>query len=437
MQAKLSTWFGWFVVLAICLAPAAIAAERPNLLLIIGDDVSYRDYGFMGATHVSTPNLDRLAREGMTYTRGYVPTSLCRASLMSIVTGLYPHQHGVVGNDPPKGTDRTKMLWAIRTHASLPKLLAPEGYYSFQTGKWWEGSPELGGFNAAMTHGDPAKGGRHGDEGLKIGRSTMAPIEEAIGEAQKQGKPFFIWYAPMLPHNPHDPPADLLEKYRPTTDSIHVARYWANVERFDRTIGEVREILARRGVEKETLILYLHDNGWIQSLDNPNVGPRSKRTPYEGGVRTPLIVHWPGKVAPGRDETTLVTSLDVVPTLLAAAGGKPSEGTPGLNLLSEDRSALQARDAVFGENYDHDVASLEEPAKGLQSRWCIVGTEKLIWDDRGGAAELYDLAKDPDEKENLAAAHGETVARLKKRLDAWWDGAKVAAPEKAGKSEAP
>ena len=294
-------------------------------MLIIGDDVSYRDYGFIGAKHVDTPNLDQLAKEGMTFTRGYVPTSLCRASLMSIITGLYPHQHGVVGNDPPKGEDRAKMLWAIHQHATIPKLLATRGYNSFQSGKWWEGSHTEGGFTSGMTHGDPSKGGRHGDEGLKIGRDSLSPIQSAISASKKEGKPFFIWYAPMLPHTPHDPPADLLAKYQPKTESIHVARYWANIERFDRTIGELRKILAEQMVEKETLIVYLHDNGWIQDPNAGKFAARSKRTPYEGGIRTPIILHWPGKLVPGRDEKNLVSSLDVAPTILAASGNSPSQ----------------------------------------------------------------------------------------------------------------
>jgi arylsulfatase A-like enzyme len=420
----------WLLAL-MCLPSLSAASEPPNILLIIGDDISYRDYGFMGAKHVDTPNLDQLAREGITYTRGYVPTSLCRASLMSIITGLYPHQHGVVGNDPPKGEDRSKMLWAIRKHETIPKLLSAKGYYCFQTGKWWEGAATEGGFTSGMTHGDPARGGRHGDEGLKIGRETLAPIENAIVTAKKEKKPFFIWYAPMLPHTPHDPPADLLAKYQPKTDSIHVARYWANIERFDRTIGELRKMLATQEVDKNTLIVYLHDNGWIQDPKEGKFAPRSKRTPYQVGIRTPLILHQPGKIAPRREEILLVSSLDVAPTIVAASGLIPSKDIPGFNLLPSNGDTISKREALFGESYSHDLASIANPKKGLEHRWCVVDNWKLIVDQKTAQLELYEIEQDPDEADNMAAAHPEVARRLLKRLDEWWDGRQVAVNEES------
>lgn len=413
-------------LLAMMATPSLIpASDTPNILLIIGDDISYRDYGFMGAKHVDTPNLDQLAREGMTYTRGYVPTSLCRASLMSIITGLYPHQHGVVGNDPPKGEDRAKMLWAIRTHETIPKFLTTKGYASFQSGKWWEGAPSEGGFTSGMTHGDATKGGRHGDAGLKIGRDSLEPIESAVAKSQQEKKPFFVWYAPMLPHTPHDPPADLLAKYQPKTDSIHVAKYWANVERFDRTVSELREILKRHGVFENTLIVYMHDNGWIQDPNAGKFAARSKRSPYEGGVRTPLILHWPGKIKPVRDEQTLVSSLDVAPTIAGASGAAISAALPGMNLLAAPTEQRERRTAVFGESFSHDVASLNQPEKGLEHRWCIEGNWKLIYDANTRRCELYDLANDPEEQSNVASSNPASSERLLKRLDVWWDGKHV------------
>lgn len=419
--------FPYLAMLALIAAPViSFASESPNIVLIIGDDISHRDYGFMGAKHVDTPNLDRLAREGLTYTRGYVPTSLCRASLMSIVTGLYPHQHGVVGNDPPKGEDRAKMLWAIRKHPTIPKLLSAQGYYCFQTGKWWEGAATEGGFTAGITHGDPKRGGRHGDEGLKIGRETMAPIENAIVTAKKEQKPFFIWYAPMLPHTPHDPPAELLAKYQPKTDSAPLAKYWANIERFDRTVGDLREMLAAQEVDKNTLIIYLHDNGWIQDLKESKFAPKSKRSPYEGGVRTPLIVHWPGKIAPQRDEQTLVSSLDVAPTILKLAGFFPTTDMPGKNIGPTDSEPRPDRKAMFGASYSHDVGSLASPVSGLEQRWCATRDWKFIYDEKSGEGALYDLKNDPDEITHVAAKHPQVAKELLELLNTWWDGKQVA-----------
>ena len=162
--------FSGLVLLA---APGSLPAKPPNVVMIVSDDQAWTDFGFMGHETIRTPHLDRLASQSAVFPRGYVPHSLCRPSLATMITGLYPHQHGITGNDPPKGTDRGEMLRHIRRLPTLPKLLGDRGYVSFQSGKWWEGSPELGGFTAGMTHGDPSRKGRHGDVGLSIGREGM------------------------------------------------------------------------------------------------------------------------------------------------------------------------------------------------------------------------------------------------------------------------
>jgi uncharacterized sulfatase len=217
-------------------AHSAEPSTPPNVVIILSDDQAWGDYGFMGHPQIQTPHLDRLAKESLVFTRGYTPVSLCRASLMTIITGQYPRQHLITGNDPPKGTDRREMLKHVRRTPTLPKLLVDKGYVSFQSGKWWEGNFAEGGFTAGMTHGDPAKGGRHGDLGLKIGRDGLQPIYDFL--ETNRGKPFFLWYAPMLPHTPHNPPERLLAKHRDKTDSEHVAKYWAMCEWWDETCGE-------------------------------------------------------------------------------------------------------------------------------------------------------------------------------------------------------
>ncbi len=214
-------------------------AAKPNVVLILSDDQHWGDYGFMGHEHLRTPSLDRLASESLVFTRGYVPSSLCCPSLASLITGRYPHEHLVVGNDPPGPRSaktfedgREAMTRHLEAWPLLPKLLGQHGYTSFQTGKWWQGNFKRGGFDEGMT-----KGQRHGDEGLSIGRKSMEPAYAFMKRCRAEEKPFFLWYAPMLPHDPHDPPADLVDHYQSKTDSVHVARYWGNVERFDRTVG--------------------------------------------------------------------------------------------------------------------------------------------------------------------------------------------------------
>jgi arylsulfatase A-like enzyme len=412
--------------LACLLALAAMADGAdtpPNVVLIISDDHGWTDYGFMGHSAVRTPNLDKLAAQGLLFPRGYVPSSVCCPSLASIVTGLYPHQHRITSNDPPGPRDATSFREgreAMNRHLeavpTLPRLLAQKGSLSLQTGKWWQGDYRRGGFTHGMTRGE-----RHGDAGLTIGRETLRPIEDFVGEARRQGKPFFIWYAPMMPHSPHNPPERLIEKYKASAPTLHVARYWAMVEWFDETCGDLMKCLEANSVADDTIVVYVADNGWIQDPEQANRPLRSKLTPYDAGLRTPIIVSWPGHVKPGRSDAA-VMSLDILPTLLAAAGiARPADAS-GIDLL--DPAAVAARASVFGECFVHTARSLDVPAENLEWRWVIHGAWKLIAPDpvnrKGEKPELYDLAADPGEKNNLAAKMQEQVDALMGRLDAWW-----------------
>src|SRR5262245_805880 len=174
--------------LVLCGIPAAHAAPS-NILYIISDDQAWTDYGFMGHDTIRTPHLDRLASQSAVFPRGYVPDSLCRPSLATLITGLYPHQSRITGNDPGRSRQtgspgrnpeylrlNAEYIRHIEAVPTLPRLLAERGYLSLQTGKWWEGDYRRGGFTHGMTHGDPSRGGRHGDEGLKIGREGLQPI---------------------------------------------------------------------------------------------------------------------------------------------------------------------------------------------------------------------------------------------------------------------
>jgi arylsulfatase A-like enzyme len=412
-------------------------AGPPNVVMIIGDDQGWTDYGFMGHAYIKTPHLDRLASEGLVFKRGYVPSSLCRASLATMVTGLFPHQHKITSNDPPipKGLTaaqaekdagylklRQDMIAEFEKSPTLAKLLEKEGYISFQAGKWWEGnSCRCGGFTEGMTHGDPAKGGRHGDEGLKIGREGLQSVFDFLDKAKKDGKPFFMWYAPMMPHPPHNPPERLLNKYKDKTKSIHVARYWAMCEWFDETIGDLLGRLEANGQTKDTIVIYLHDNGWIQNPDSPDFAPKSKRSPNDGGVRTPIIVKWPGHVKASESDH-LASSVDLAPTILAAVGSKPTKDMQGINLF--DPHWVASRPAIYGEIFEHNAIDILKPSANLQYRYVVEGNWKLIVPHepnvKGEKPELYDLAKDPEEKVNLAAKQPEKVADLAKKLDAWW-----------------
>jgi len=395
------------------------------VVFIISDDQHWRDYGFMGHAHLRTPHLDRLARESLVFRRGYVPTSLCCPSLASLITGRYPHQHRITGNDPPAGSPakeafaagREQMNKHLQEWPTLPKIFRAEGYKSLQTGKWWQGDFSRGGFTDGMT-----KGVRHGDDGLAIGRKTMQPIQDFVTACQADHQPFFVWYAPMLPHDPHDPPKDLVDHYAALTPSIHLARYWGNIERFDRTVGELINFLDSQKLSEKTLVVYVTDNGWIQNPDRPEYAPRSKCTPYEGGIRTPIMLRQVGKIEPGVSES-LASSIDIMPTVLAACGIQPPAGLPGVNLL--DTQAVASRRQIFGECFTHTLVDLDDPVLNLLSRWTVRDNWKLLVPHKDGPVEdgpveLFDLGNDPEETQDLSASHSDKVQSLRESLETWW-----------------
>src|SRR5262245_42658998 len=280
-------------LLLLC-GPLLADDKKLNVILIVSDDQGWTDFGFMGHDVVKTPHLDKLAAQSAAFPNGYVPTSLCRASLAALLTGQYAHQHKICCNDPPDGVDRAKMHPFIKKAPALPRLLQSAGYVSLQTGKYWEGHYA----NAGFTHGMTTKG-RHGDEGLAIGRKTMKPIYDFIDAAK--GKPFFVWYAPMMPHEPHNPPERLLKKYTAKDRPLKLAKYYAMIEWFDETIGDLMAYLDRKKLTDDTLVVFVVDNGWIQETGpkkttRGNFAPKSKLSPYDGGLRVPVLLRWPEKV---------------------------------------------------------------------------------------------------------------------------------------------
>jgi len=432
----------------------AAADAPPNVVLILSDDQSWTDYGFMGHPDIRTPHLDRLAAESAVFTNGYVPVALCRPSLASIITGLPPREHGITGNDValpaerPKGWSRARdpaylarseaLIAKIDAVPTLPRWLAAKGYRSHQSGKWWEGNFARGGFSAGMTHGDPARGGRHGDDGLVIGREGLAPVLDFIDRCGDA--PFLVWYAPFLPHTPHDPPERLLAKYRSAERPLALARYFAMCEWFDETCGQLLAHLDTRGLTTRTLVIFVADNGWIQRTRDTDVpddwsesfAPRSKQSPHDGGVRTPILVRWPGHAEPRRHQA-LASSLDIAPTVLAACGVTAPGTLRGVDLLGVAAGKVPGREALFGEQFAHDIADIADPEQSLIYRWCRTERWKFIRRYEGtigryGAVlraneaypQLYEIAADPHETRNLAASRPEVVAELTRRLDAEW-----------------
>jgi uncharacterized sulfatase len=408
-------------------APKPRVTALPNIVWIIADDQGWNDYGFMGNATVRTPNLDQLAAESAVFVNGYVPASLCRPSLATMLTGLYPHQHRITWNEPPVGWDE-RQFELMRQQTTLPTRLAGAGYRSFQTGKWWEDHYRNGGFTDGMS-----EGGRSGGNGLRIGRRTMDPIRRFV--RKHRAEPFFLWYAPALPHLPHDSEERFRKMIPPEGLSEREIGYYGTVAWFDETVGELLRILDEEGLGEHTLVVYIADNGWAPRPGGEFVidakglrqiaDPRSKNAPYESGVRTPVVLRWPGKIAAGKRYEDLVSAIDLVPTALAAAGLPVPGELPGLSLLPRAGGGEPlARDTVFGEIFLHDGESGDDPAGDLLYRWMRQGPWKLIIDEReSGRSELYDLATDETERVDLSGRpeFGERIRRLRARLDAWWN----------------
>lgn len=426
-------------------ADKAPLERPPNIVMILSDDQAWNDYSFMGHEIIQTPSLDKLAAQGVTFKRGYVPTSLCRPSLVTIATGLYAHQHGITGNDPsrelPGGKkgeqyhqQRAQIISKIDAVDTLPQLLKAKGYRSLQTGKWWEGSFARGGFDEGMTRGFPDEGGRHGDDGLKIGREGLSKITSFIDETVADNTPFFVWYAPYLPHTPHNPPERIYQKYKDKGLPVSVAKYYANVEWFDETNGQLIDYLDNKGLRDNTLIVYVTDNGWVTNPEQMNrFLPNSKQSPGESGVRTPIMFSLPSKFeAQMRPE--LASSIDIVPTILGAAGIPIPDNLHGLNLFEnlKNKTPIE-RDTLFGEGFAHDMDDIDDPESTLMYRWVIEDKWKLILSYDGtnvsykkhhkevlGAPRLYNLSEDEHELHNLAHKHPELVASLSKKIHEWY-----------------
>lgn len=452
-------------------ASASLPVTPPNIVLIIADDQAYSDFGFMGNGRVHTPNLDRLAARSARYVNGYVPSSVCSPSLATILTGLFPHQHGIHFNHPPPGNAtfnrmrtaeeyvrvRSRSFYLIRSAATLPRMLHDQaGYRCLQTGKFWEGHYSNAGFTHGMTIFEPVPnqpfggnrrlaGGQlvahgNGDWGLKIGRETMQPIDEFVDE--NTDRPFFIWYAPFLPHRPHNAPEKYFDLYRNRADiPRHRVPYYASISWFDDTVGRLAHHIEHRGLATRTVFLFVADNGWQPSrcdTGDGSFGPtrRSKRAPFEAGLRTPILIRWDGHVKPAT-HTQLASSIDIAPTLLAVAGLERvavQKHLPGVNLLPSARGEdqLDSQRAVFGEIYPGDASSLGDPSRDVAYRWIRQANLKLIvphrhgerkpWGDYLDRDALFDVAADPNEIVNLIdrLSYTARVQILRRRLDAWW-----------------
>ncbi len=345
---------------------------RPNLVLIIADDMNWDDCGAYGHPAIRTPNIDRLANEGLLFKHAYLTTNSCSPSRSSIITGKYPHNTGA-----------EQLHWPLPAGVpTFPSKLRQLGYYTAAAGKWHLGDAARTDFDKvyeASTAGFVLPSGKDGEPPKMIAKqpSGCEDWERALDERDKS-KPFFMWLAALDPHREYtagalDPPHDsddvIVPAHLPDTPDVRedLRLYYDEIGRLDRYVGRVIAKLKQQSVDDNTLVLFISDNG--------RPFPRDKTTLYDGGIRTPWIVRWPAGVSAGQTTDALVSSVDIAPTFLQLAGGSPdavvSEGKSFAPTL--DAATVGHRDFAFAEDHWHDY---EDHAR------CIVNQRyKLIRND--------------------------------------------------------
>jgi arylsulfatase A-like enzyme len=431
--------------------PGQASAAKPNVLLLIGDDHGHPYFGFMGNEIVRTPHLDRLAGEGAVFTRAYSTSNVCRPALWTLLTGLQPFQihaltarrsgtrfaPGRTGVQQWRDDDLAYVEAIRRNPHTLPRALARAGYASFQSGKYWEGDSQGAGFSAGMSGSDRRNGWQQaGGAGLGIGRKSLRPVLDFID--RNTDRPFFVWYAPMLPHFPYDAPGRLRKAYERQGVSEDAAAYYANCSWFDEGVGKLLAHLERRGLRERTLVVYLSDNGFQLEPDadygHLHGGPQGKLSTHERSFRTPIVLNWPGHIEAGQVHEALASSADLYPTLLDYAGAAEPLGVSGTSLrpVLEGR-ATGTRDHLIGsttflraaEPELRAAADASEPGDPyeLMKREAVFFLVTPEWhyvlNETRGEAALY-AANDPSrEPQNVIATHAELVRGHPERIEAW------------------
>jgi arylsulfatase A len=321
------------------------AADRPNVVVILCDDLGYGDLGCFGHPHIKTPNLDRLAKSGLRLTDCYSAAPVCSSSRAGLLTGRTPNRAGVYDWIPAG-----HVVHLRQEEVTIPSLLKDAGYDTAHVGKWHcngkfnspeQPQPGDHGFshwfatqnNAAPRHENPTNFVRNGEQvGPLEGFSCQLVADEGIrwiSSGRDKNKPFFLFVCFHEPHEPVESPDDLVAKYRDVAENDDQAQYFANVENMDAAVGRLVAELDEQGVRDNTLIYFSSDNGPETLHRYPNAkrcygspGPLRgmKLHIYEGGIRVPGIVSWPAAIEPGQVSATPVCSLDLLPTVCELAG---------------------------------------------------------------------------------------------------------------------
>ena len=416
-------------------------SDLPNIILIIGDDHGYPYFGFMGADYVKTPNMDQLASSGAVFKNGYVPDNHCRPSLATLVTGMLPIEYNREVEqmilDKAIVDENQKMEFrhnAMKHFLTLPKILKRKNYNSFQGGKWWEFHYENGGFDYGMTTGWTEKEKNSegwfrkfmGGDGLELARATMEPVYNFIND--NVDNPFFIWYAPELPHYPFDAPDKYYNLYKDEDMTESAKRYYANCTWFDDGVGELIAYLKEIGEYKNTLFIYVNDNGWEQTPDQEfwddpmrshNGGDKGKISLFDQSFRTPVIFSWDGEIEKNVHLDYLIHSSDIPATILDFLGMEIPKNFYGKSYKTAiDGHTFSGREEIIG-NITTTRSFEDMMGKPTEGYWIRDEEWFLSWNITENHIGLFDMKIDQNNDMNLASEKPEMVSKMKERIKEW------------------
>jgi arylsulfatase A-like enzyme len=408
------------------------AAERPNIVVILADDLGRGDYSAFGTQDMRTPAIDRLCREGLTFQNFYANSCVCSPTRAALLTGCYPDRVGVPGvireETPP---DSWGYLSARAT--LLPQVLRRAGYHSAIVGKWHLGisspnTPTERGFD--FFHGflgdmmdDYWTHLRHGHNFMRRNQEVVEPAGHAtdiftdwaceyLGDRATSGKPFLLYLAYNAPHDPVQPPPEWLAKVQQREPAADPKRQKlvALIEHFDAGVGRVLDTLDRLKLTDNTLVLFTSDNGgWLPSGANNGPWRSGKTHMYEGGLRVPAVARWPGKIAPGSSTAHVALSMDIFATCCEVAGVPTPPDIDGLSflaaLLGQQKPEIE-RDLYFVRREGGQLYCGKTIEALIRGEW------KLVLNSPFAPLELYDLQRDPQEATNLAAKETAVVRLL-------------------------
>lgn len=423
---------------------AAEPVERPNIVFILADDLGWGDLGCYGHSITKTPNLDKLAASGTLFTNFYVNASVCSPSRCAFFTGQYPARHKIHGHyaTPEQNAARGMSQFLPPDAPNIARLLKTKGYATAHVGKWHLGSnsggpePSAYGFDFVGTGEKEGANGPKGDPYFRA-RSTELFVNESLKfiEEHRDG-PFYLQLWTLLPHATLNPTEEQLKKYAnlgPGNKEVpfHSAQqiFSASVTDLDTHLGRLIDGLEKLGLREKTLIFFSSDNGpediHIRNAGHSGVGSAGpfrgrKRSLYEGGVRVPGIVSWPGQVPAGRvDNDAIVSGVDLLPTACRLAGVDiPAEPKlDGESVVDILRGAKRDRTTPLYWEWRFNIAG--EPFHRSPILAMRLGPWKLLMNPDGSRVEFYNLTDDPTQLNNIAEHQEYLVQQMSEKLLAW------------------